>query len=193
MPQVSTIERELTEKEYAEFEAMVRSKSWTIDELVDLFADRGFEFSKTAMGRQKQKILLAAQSYKKSRIINEAIADELGEDYTATKTGELVTKLLNDLTLESMFFLASESDEPPNPKILESYAKIIKSNSSAIRLNQDYAEKERKRIAEEERAKAADIAENAAIEGGASQDQVAFIRAEILGISDKVDDGKSDG
>ncbi len=181
MPQVSSIERALSKKEYKEFEDMVESKNWTIDELVEIFAERGFEFSNTAMGLQKKKILLASESFKQNRILNEALADKLGDDFTASKTGQLMINVLSDLTLESMLMLAS-GDDAPDPKVLESYAKTIKSTSSASRLNQDYEAIERKRIRDEERENAADTFEKVATENGISKDTAEQIRNQILGV-----------
>ncbi len=181
MPQVSSIERDLTKEQYAEFKSLIENKDLTIDELVDEFEKRGFTFSSSAVGRQKLKIERAALGFEKSRLAMEMFIEKVGPDVSSSEQGEMLVNTLRTLTFDCMV-TQMEEGEDINPKTLETLAKVVKNAASASRLDQDYADKERKRIQQEEREKAADTFEKVATENGISKDTAEQIRNQILGV-----------
>ncbi len=181
MPQVSSIERELSKEQHDELKEMVRSKNWTAEELVEIFAERGFVFSSTAMGLHKKKILDVAEGFEKSRMAMEVFAEKLGKDYSSSEQGEMLVNALRTLTFDCMA-TQMEDGKDVDPKTLETLAKVIKNAAGASRLSQDHADKERERIQQEEREKAADSAVEVMTEAGINLEQVEFFKKKFLGV-----------
>ncbi len=192
MGQKSLIEELLTKDQINELNRDIASGDWTIEGIREKLGGWGYEISKSSTHRYMQRIEKGAEKIRQSRVMAEAFAAEVGEDLLSTKQGHLLVEIMRTLIFD---FLTKqmEEDEDVDPQQFFFLGKAIKDIAGANRLDQDYAAKVRVEIEKEERAKAADIAGDAVRAGGASEDQVAFIKAEILGISDRVEGAPGDG
>jgi hypothetical protein len=80
-------------------------------------------------------------------------------------------------------------DGTMTPKDAMMLGKALAELGRALRFDQDFETKVREQVAKVEREKAASTAATAATDAGATEDQVAFIRAKILGIDGRLDHG----
>lgn len=190
MPKKSTIETELPEDVKQDLDQMIASGKWSITGVTEWLHEKGYEISRSAVGRHATKIEAVAESYRKSRQMAEALTTQFGDQFTNSKQGEMLGGILRTLVFECMT-TQMEDGEEMDPKNLAFLSKAIKDCASAMRLDQDYEKNVRTQIAQEERSKAADAAAETMTEAGLSEDQVKFWREQFLGVkspSNKVDD-----
>jgi hypothetical protein len=148
--------------------------------------------SRSGLHRHIQGLDRLADRMARSRTVAEALVRKLGdapEDRTARLNIELMHSAILDL------FMGAEPDEDGvegapvtlDPESAMLLARAIKDLSSAKNNDAALVLKLREQAEKKAKAEAAKVAESAAREGGATEDQVAFIRARILGIQDRVE------
>ena len=180
MPRKSTIDtlpRDIQER----LNFLIAEGALTLDDLTLWLDEQGHQRSRTAVGRHAKKINTVREKLSQSREIAKALVSEIGDDLTSSKQGHLVVEILRNLVFDHLTN-AMEEERDVDPQQFFFLAKAIKDLAGANRLDQDYANKVRTKVAAEEREKAADSAETAAAAAGLSEDAARRIRNEILGI-----------
>lgn len=158
-------------------------------QLEKLLRDKGFGISKSAIHRYGQKLERRLAAIKASTEAAKLMADAAPDDQDARSSA--LTAMIQTELFEAMINLREASDEGVDPeqraKLLSTVAKNIATLSrSSVNLKRFQAE-----IRREAAKEAAEVATAAAADSGATDEQVAFIRARILGIQDRLegDDG----
>lgn len=177
----SSIETELPEDVKQDLDRMVASGEWSITGITEWLHEKGYEISRSAVGRHHKKIEAVAENVRKSRQMAEALTTQFGDQFANSKQGEMLGGILRTLVFECMT-TAMEDGKEVDPKNLAFLSKAIKDCSSAMRLDQDYEKNVRTQIEKEERSKAADSAAETMSEAGLSEDQVKFWREQFLGV-----------
>lgn len=110
----------------------------TLDELVAYLHERGVEgVTRSALGRQKQKIDKVAAKLRQSREITSALVKELGEDSTAGEQGRLLVETLRGMVYDHLQERIDKG-ESVDPKNLMTLARAMKDMAQATRMSQDY-------------------------------------------------------
>lgn len=177
---------------------LLAEEAATLDEIVAKLDEMGHPRSRSALGRHSLRIKRAGRRLRQSREITEALAREVGDAATQGRQGRVMVELTRTLVFDMIERLAEIDeaagpvDEDGNPRapVLSPrdaafLGKGLAELSRALRLDQDFEEKVREQVREEERVKAAAAAETIVRERGLSDEDAAIIRAKILGV--KVD------
>lgn len=190
MGQKSSIETNLSDGEIKLLGKKISSGKWSVTGLTELLSEWGYEISRTAVGRYKKnyedQIKEDALALRESRLIVEALGKELGDSESLGEQGRLLVEMARNLTFD-LIRKARTEEKVLEPKDIAMLGKGLAEMGRALRLDQDYENKVRETIIKEERRKAANAAQVAAVEGGATEEQAAFIRAQVMGISDRVE------
>ena len=150
----------------------------TLDELLEHLRGIGVEgVSRSALGRQKQKIDKMAARLRQTREMTEALIREAGPSAAEGEQGRLLVRSLRGLMLN---YLAQVEEDDADPKSFMAIARSLKDMAQANRLDQDYETKVRERI-QKETVKAV---EESAKEAGLSAETVEAIKSRILGVKD---------
>lgn len=123
----------------------------TLDELLEHLRSLGVEgISRSALGRQKQKIDKVAAKLRQSREIVDALVEKTGPSTAEGKQGRLLVQILRKLVYDHLEKnLLSEEDDGPDNEGFFFLAKAIKEMSQAARLEQDFETKIRDRVQKE--------------------------------------------
>ena len=123
----------------------------TLDELLEHLRSLGVEgISRSALGRQKQKIDKVAAKLRQSREIVDALVEKTGPSTAVGKEGRLLVQILRKLVYDHLEKnLLSEEDDGPDNEGFFFLAKAIKEMSQAARLEQDFETKIRDRVQKE--------------------------------------------
>ncbi len=186
MGQKSSIETELSDEDRAALNKMIVSGKWTIMGLLEWLGERDYEISRSALGRHKRKVDRVAERMRQSREVTEALTKELGDSALQGKQGRLLVEMTRGLVFDLLDKIHDDDAEGLAPQDVMMLGKGLAELGKALRLDQDFETKIREQVALEERNRAADVAGDAVRAGGASDDDVAFIRSEILGIGKRV-------
>lgn len=181
MPKKSTIETELPEDVKQDLDQIIASGKWSITGVTEWLHEKGYEISRSAVGRHTKKIEAVAESYRKSRQMAEALTTQFGDQFTNSKQGEMLGGILRTLVFECMTTTMEDGKEV-DPKNLAFLSKAIKDCASAMRLDQDYEKNVREAIAKEVRERAAETVSKVATEAGLSKSVTDQIKKDILGI-----------
>lgn len=150
----------------------------TLDELLEHLRGIGVEgVSRSALGRQKQKIDKMAARLRQTREMTEALIREAGPSAAEGEQGRLLVRSLRGLMLN---YLAQVEEDDTDPKSFMAIARSLKDMAQANRLDQEYETKVRERI-QKETVKAM---EESAKEAGLSAETVEAIKSRILGVKD---------
>ncbi|KAA5603763.1 DUF3486 family protein [Roseospira marina] len=191
MGRKSRIDTELSPEDLSEFRRLLVAGRLTIDELTDWLEARGYEISRSAVGRAAKRQALMAARLRESRAITEGLVQELGDAATQGQQGRLLVEVSRSLVFD---FLTQVQDAGGDgaaldPKDVMMLGKGLAELAKAARLDQDFEEKVEVRartLAAEMAAKAIDNAAaeaQAAGEQGLSADRLAALRRGILGVS----------
>lgn len=154
----------------------------TLDELLEHLRGIGVEgVSRSALGRQKQKIDKMAAKLRQSREMAEALVREVGPSVAEGEHGRLLVSSLRGMMLN---YLAQVEEDETDPKSIMALARSLKDMAQANRLDQDFETKVRERI-QKETVKAV---EESAKEAGLSAETVEAIKSRILGVPGGVKD-----
>lgn len=163
---------------------MMATGRCSIDDLVRWLSKRGYEISRSSVGRYSQNFERVAARLRESRQITEAIATELGEAAIQGKQGRLLVEMTRSMVFDMLMKLQDEEADLETKDVMM-LGKGLADLGKALRNDQDYEAKVREQIAAEERKRAAELVEQAVSKTGAkglSKDAVRAIKAEILGL-----------
>lgn len=156
----------------------------TLDELLEHLRGMGVDtISRSALGRQKQRIDKVAAKLRQSREIVDALVEKAGPSARRRgNQGRLLVQMLRKLVYDHLEaqLLEGEDGEGLDNQGVFFLAKSLKEMSQAARLEQDFEAKVRERV-QKETVKAV---EDSAREAGLSAETVEAIKGRILGIKD---------
>lgn len=186
----SKIETELSEDDLKDFRHLMATGRCSIDSLVGWLDKRGYEISRSSVGRYSQSFERVAARLRESRKITEAVTSELGEAAVQGKQGRLLVEMTRSLVFDLLMKLQPKEGEDGDEvgisaKDVMMLGKGLADLGKALRQDQDFETKVREQIAAEEREKAAEIVEQAASKAGKGLSRAAVdsIKAEILGVA----------
>ena len=149
----------------------------TLDELLEHLRGIGVEgVSRSALGRQKQKIDKMAARLRQTREMTEALVREIGPSTAEGEHGRLLVETLRGMVFDHL--AAHGADEDGDPRAYMALARTLKDLAQANRLDQDYETKVRERI----RKETVKAVEESAKEAGLSAETVEAIKGRILGV-----------
>lgn len=153
---------------------------FTLAEILEHLRGMGVEtVSRSALGRQKQKIDKIAAKLRQSREMTEALVKEIGPSVVEGQQGRLLVQTLRDLVFDHLAARVEEGDVD-DPKALMALARTLKDMAQANRLDQDFEAKVRERVQKE----TVRAVEDATREAGLSAETVEAIKSRILGVKD---------
>lgn len=153
---------------------------FTLAEILEHLRGMGIEtVSRSALGRQKQKIDKIAAKLRQSREMTEALVKEIGPSVVEGQQGRLLVQTLRDLVFDHLAARVEEGDVD-DPKALMALARTLKDMAQANRLDQDFEAKVRERVQKE----TVRAVEDATREAGLSAETVEAIKSRILGVKD---------
>lgn len=183
------IETELGEKDLAEFRRLLATGRLTIDGLTLWLEGRGYQISRSAVGRYAQNFDEVAAKLRQSRHVTEALVAELGDAAAQGKQGRLLVEMARSLVFDLMMKLqTAEGDGAPiDTKDVQQLGKGLAELAKALRYDQDFEIKVREEVRRQEQAKAMAAAEKALGDEAAAKvvDKAAIlkrIREEVYGI-----------
>jgi len=191
----STIET-LPEDVLGRLNSMIGKGRFTVDQLAGWLDEQGHTRSRSAVGRHSKGYRFIAAELRQSREITEALVAELGEAATQGKQGRLLVEMVRSLVFKLLVKLqkieaSDENVSAIDSKDVQQLGKGLAELGRALRFDQDFEEKIRKQVQEEERAAAAGRAETAiaaaSVEHGFKLPPEALrtIREQIYGIVEK--------
>lgn len=157
-------------------DAAIRS-GVTVDGLVELLTDAGYDISRSAAGRYSQKFARLAAQQRDVQSLAKAFGAEFGGG--DDKQTRMMIQLMTTITTRALMPIASEDDPELGAKEIGQLARAVKDMASAAKTE---AEREM-RIRELERKRAADVAEKVGRAAGATDDTLARIHAAIMSMS----------
>lgn len=153
---------------------------FTLDELLEHLRGMGVEtVSRSALGRQKQRIDKVAAKLRQSREITASLVQELGANSTEGEQGRLLVETLRGMIYDHLEARIVEG-ELGDPKSFMALARTLKDMAQANRLDQDFEAKVRERVQKE----TVRAVEDATREAGLSAETVEAIKSRILGVKD---------
>lgn len=185
MGRKSSIDTQLSDADRAEFRRLLGEGRMTIDALTAWLDERGYEISRSAVGRAAQRQAAVAARLRESRAITEGLVQELGEAATQGQQGRLLVELSRSLVFDFLVKAQAE-DVELDPKSAMMLAKGLAEFSRAARYDQDFEEKvetrARKLAAEMAAEKAGEMVEKAGPSAGLSAETIGKLKAEFLGM-----------
>lgn len=148
-----------------------------VREIAAYLKERGFEISKSAVGREKQKFEAVAKHIRDSQIMAQAIVAEAG-DALDPNVGRLVGHSLQGLLLQAQREHVSD-DGTVDLKALGSMSESFRNICTGMKSNVDAELKLRAAFAKE----AAKAVERVAGERGLSEDTIDVIKQAVLGVA----------
>jgi len=189
MPRRPRIETDLPDEVRRWLDRALASGNFSgYEHLEALLREKGYTISKSAIHRYGAKLERKLAAIKSATEAAKLMADAAPDDQDA-RSGALTAMIQVEL-FETLVNLQEAADETTDPvertKMLSVAAKNIATlTRSSINLKRYQVEARREAVKD-----AAEAATAAAVDSGATEDQVAFIRAKILGISERVDHGR---
>ncbi|WP_302579767.1 phage protein Gp27 family protein, partial [uncultured Desulfovibrio sp.] len=149
----------------------------TLDELLEHLRGIGVEgVSRSALGRQKQKIDKMAARLRQSREMAEALVREVGPSAAEGEQGRLLVQALRGLVMDHLANLEEDAD----PKSFMAIARALKDMAQANRLDQDFEARVRERIQREAEKKLDDATARAAAESAGLTPEQALERVRAI-------------
>lgn len=174
-------------RDVRELIGQLRMNGVTIDSILDKLKELDVDVSRSALARHTRRIDAIAERVRESRAAADAIMDRLGAS-TDNRQARLNIELMH---ASLMSLLAGEDGDDVTLSAQDAMflGRALKDLASASKLDQDREIRLRDEIARQERVKAAEKAENVARSNGMDASQVAFLRAQILGVPVDKDEG----
>tara|TARA_B100000678_G_scaffold258309_1_gene237788 strand:- start:2877 stop:3410 length:534 start_codon:yes stop_codon:yes gene_type:complete len=160
-----------------QLETKLLEGAMTLDQMVDWLETNGFEISRSALGRHKQKLDKIGAKMRESQQMAEALVQELGPSIANGHQFRMLTQILQTIVFQHMSGSLEEGDGM-DPKDIHFLGRALKDLVSATTLEDDRVRK----IETETRKEAAERAKTAATSEGLSADTVAAIEKAVLGI-----------
>lgn len=176
MPGKSRIETELAETDLTEFRRLLATGRLTVDALTLWLEAKGYEISRSAVGRYAQGFEAVAAKLRQSRQMAEALVAELGDAATQGKQGRMLVEMGRSIVFDLMMKIQS-GESNVDTKDVQQLGKSLAEMARALRLDQDFETKVREAAA----ARAAQTAVEVARSAGLSDEAADAIRRKILG------------
>lgn len=148
----------------------------TYDQLVVLLRERGYEISRSALGRWGAEAKTFAQRVKRSREITRAIVEELGTD------PENRTARFNIETVQARIMDMISGEEEFTPKELKELTEALRNLSQAAKSDVEMVLKVREESEKRTKAAAVQAVESLAGERGLTSGTIEAIKSKILGV-----------
>lgn len=173
----SRIETELSDDDLAEFRRLLGAGRLTIGALAAWLAGRGYEISRSAVGRYSQKFETVAAKLRQSRAVTEALVTELGDAAAQGKQGRLLVEMTRGVVFDLLTKLQTEEVEI-DTKDVQQLGKGLAELGRALRLDQDFELKVRQAALKEAAEKLESVTREAKAAGekGLSEDRIAQLR-----------------
>ncbi|AUN31249.1 hypothetical protein C0V82_14155 [Niveispirillum cyanobacteriorum] len=162
----------------------LRGNGRTIDEILNKLRELDVDVSRSALGRHVQNLDQVAERLRRTRSISEGLIGKLG-DQAGSKLAQLNIELMQNAVFELTVDPETGDTVQMDAKAANFLAGALHKLSAAAKTDMDLRVAIRKEVeAEMEKAKRAqaDAAAEAAAQRGMTDDDVAFLRAQILGI-----------
>lgn len=186
MAQKPRIETELAEADLAEFRRLLATGRLTIDALTLWLEGKGYEISRSAVGRYAQGFEKVAAKLRQSRQITDGLVAELGEAAAQGKQGRLLVEMARGLVFDLMMKLQESDEAAIDTKDVQQLGKGLAELAKALRYDQDFETKIREQIRKEEaeaaKHEAAEAVAKVAKQAGLSAEVLTQIRAGIFGV-----------
>lgn len=191
MPRKSSVTAMLPPADLRDLNAMIGSGKYTLDELVEWLAERGYTLSRSALHRHGIDVRRVAEKLQQSREVTQALVAELGDAAAQGQQGRLLVEMARSIVFDLLMKIqAAEGDDIPlTPMDVAMLGKGLAELGRALRFDQDFETKVREEALKKVRTEAAGKLEAAeadaaeAGERGLSADRVAKLRRDILGMS----------
>lgn len=181
MAQKSSIETTVAPDDLADFQRLLAEGRSTIDAATEFLRARGYEISRSSVGRYAKQYETVVARMRQSRQFAEALGAELADAETQGRQGRVLVEMARSLIFELMSKL-SDGGEIDTKDVMQ-LGKGLSDLSRALRLDQDFELK----IRDEARRKAAEAAVKAAekaLDGGLDREELCRkIREDIYGFS----------
>lgn len=177
----SRIETELAESDLAEFRRLLATGRLTIDGLTLWLEGRGYEISRSAVGRYAKSFDQVAGRLRESRQITEALVAELGDAAAQGKQGRLLVEMARSVVFDLLMKLQAE-DAAVDTKDVQQLGKGLAELGKALRYDQDFELKIREAATRETKEAAADAVARVAKSAGLTKDTLEQLRAGIFGV-----------
>ncbi|WP_051013633.1 phage protein Gp27 family protein [Pararhodospirillum photometricum] len=139
MPRKSRIQTDLSAEDLEAFNRLLAGGRLTIDDLQDWLEARGYDISRSAVGRHVKSYSQVAERLRQSREVVEALARELPDAATQGKQGRLLVEMTRGLAFDLLERMQAEGDAAP--KDIQALGKAFAELGRAARLDQDFEEK----------------------------------------------------
>lgn len=181
MAQKSRIETDLSDEDLSKFRRLLASGRLSIDALTTWLDAKGYEISRSSVGRYAKSFDQVARKLRESREVTDALVAELGEAAAQGKQGRLLVEMARSLVFDFLM-QAQSNDIALDPKSAMMLGKGLAELGKALRLDQDFETKIREQAAKEALERAAQEldeaaqAATAAGEAGLSAERIAELR-----------------
>lgn len=175
----SRIETELAETDLKEFRRLLATGRLTIDALTLWLEGRGYQISRSAVGRYTKDYEDVAARLRESRSMAEVIVQEIGPNAVDGKQGRMLVEIFRTLVNDHFMKVMRGEESGLGPQEFMFLAKALKDSSGAARLDQDFELKVRE-LAAKMAADAVD--EEAKVNRGLTAETVGKLKARFLGM-----------
>lgn len=175
----SRIETELVETDLKEFRRLLATGRLTIDALTLWLEGRGYQISRSAVGRYTKDFEGVAARLRESRAMAETIVKEIGPGAVDGKQGRLLVEMFRVLVNDHLMKKLQGDETGLEPQELMFLAKSLKDAAGAARLDQDFEAKVNEAAA---KMAAAAVDEEAKVNKGLDAATVAKLKARFLGM-----------
>ncbi len=168
-----------------ELKKKLGSRSATYDEIVAWLEEKGYEISRSAVGRYGKSFKKTLARLQESQRVADGVIAELGDAARMGKTGELLIEVVRTLAFEKGMSL--DDGAAVDPESLHFLARAVKDLASAQKIGTDRELKIRQATAKQAADRAVEVAGEEAKKIGQQLPPEALkrIREEIYGIVDR--------
>ena len=146
--------RRLPPEIFEEVNRLLSEGRATLDEILEHLRGMGVDsVSRSALGRQKQKIDKVLERLRQSRDFAEAVAQKLGPEAVEGRQGRALVQLLSALAGEYMMRRLDDPEAETEAKEIMALARAVKDASQASRYSQDFEMKVREQVEKEVKAR----------------------------------------
>lgn len=182
MPRVSGFKR--LPPEVRDLIGSLREQGKTIDDILDALKALGRDVPRSTLGDWTKKIDAVAAKMEQSRVMADALVRRFG-DTPDSKTARLNMQMMHTVLYKVYEKILSEEGTEGlglSAKDAMNLSKALDHITRAAKTDAEFIAKVREETRKEACEKAAEAATVAGKQQGLNEDQVAFIRAEILGV-----------
>lgn len=180
MPRISGFKR--LPPEVRDLIGNLREQGRTIDEITDALKALDISVPRSTLGDWTKKIDAVAAKMEQSRVMADALVRRFG-DAPDSKTARLNMQMMHTVLYEALGNVLGEGGaEGLTTKGAMELAKALDHLTRAAKTDAEFIAKVREEARKEACEKAAEAVAVAGKQQGLNEDQVAFIRAEILGV-----------